>query len=118
LWPSSYTPRNELSAGIDEKLRVTKNSSLPHALIIYGLGGVGKTQLALRFVEDHRDRYGPILWIDAESPETVRESFERCAAALRLPVDKSSPPGPRQALKDWPAIESVLRWLGGARRNG
>jgi hypothetical protein len=56
-----------------------------------GLGGVGKTQLALRF---------------------VRASFERCAAALRLPVDKSSPPGPRQALKDWSAIESVLRWLG------
>jgi hypothetical protein len=77
-----------------------------------GLGGVGKTQLALRFVKDHRDRYGPILWINAESPETVRASFERCAAALRLPVDKSSPPGPRQALKDWSAIESVLRWLG------
>jgi hypothetical protein len=97
---SSYTARNELSASIDEKLRATKNSSISHALVIYGLGGVGKTQLALQFVEEHRDQYAPILWIDAKSPETVRASFERCAGALRLPVDKNSPPGPRQALKD------------------
>ena len=45
---------------------VTKNSSLPHALVIYGLGGVRKTQLALRFVKDHRDRYGRIRLLTAE----------------------------------------------------
>jgi tetratricopeptide (TPR) repeat protein len=108
---SSYTVRNELSSTIDKKLRVTfKDSSVPHALVIYGLGGAGKTQVTLRFVEDHYDEYCPILWVDAKSPETVRSSFERCADTLQLNVGKISQRGP--ALKDSPAITSVLRWLG------
>ena len=51
-----------------------------------------------------------MLWIDARSPETVRSSFERCAGALRLPVDRFS--GQGAALEDSLAIVSVLRWLG------
>lgn len=106
----SYVTRNELSSTIDKNLGVTfENSSLPHALVIHGLGGAGKTQLVLRFIEDHRDQYSPILWIDAKSPETVRLSFDQCAGALRLPTNKDSRPGP--TLREWPAIESVHQWL-------
>jgi hypothetical protein len=65
--------------------------------------------LALRYVEDHRKEYGPIFWIDARSPETVRSSFELCAAALLLPVDKAS--GQAAFLEHSPAVVSVLRWL-------
>jgi len=108
---SSYTVREDLSSKIKDKLRVKfEDSSLPHALVIYGLGGAGKTQLALRYVEDHGEKYSPILWIDAKSPETVLSSFERCAGALRLSVDRDSRRGP--ALRESPAVENVLRWLG------
>ena len=107
---SSYVAREELSSKIKDKLRVKfEDSSLPHALVIYGPGGTGKTQLALRYVEDHGEKHSPILWIDAKSPETVLSSFERCAGALRLSVDRDSGRGP--ALRESPAVENVLRWL-------
>ena len=51
---SSYTTREELSSKVKEKLRVKfEDSSRPHTLVIHGLGGAGKTQLGLRYVEDH-----------------------------------------------------------------
>jgi hypothetical protein len=68
------------------------------------------TQLALRYVEDHGNEYEPIFWIGARSPETMQSSFERCAGTLLLPMDMGSRRG--VALKDSPAVKSVLRWLG------
>ncbi|KAI9777909.1 MAG: hypothetical protein M1816_004381 [Peltula sp. TS41687] len=106
----SYTDRDKLFPAIEEKLRIFhKNSSVPHALAIYGLGGTGKTQLALKYIEDHKSDYNPILWIDAKDPETVQFSFERCAAELQLSVDRASTQGP--GLADSAAVQAVLRWL-------
>jgi hypothetical protein len=106
----SYTERHRLSAAVDEKLGVRhQNASVPYALAIYGLGGTGKTQLALKYVEDHKDEYNPILWIDAKDEDSVRSSFERCASELQLSVDR----GTRRSTKlvDAPVVVAVLRWL-------
>ncbi|KAI9775707.1 MAG: hypothetical protein M1816_005776, partial [Peltula sp. TS41687] len=106
----SYIERHRLSQAIEEKLHTFhENSSVPHALAIYGLGGTGKTQLALKYIEDHKDDYNPILWIDAKDRETVRSSFERCVGELQLSVDRASTQGP--GLTDSAAVQAVLRWL-------
>ncbi|KAI9789841.1 MAG: hypothetical protein M1816_005758 [Peltula sp. TS41687] len=106
----NYIDREKLSPAIEEKLRTFhKNSSVPHALAIYGLGGTGKTQLALKYIKDHKDDYNPILWIDAKDSETVRSSFERCTIELQLSVDGASTQGPN--LADSAAVQAVLRWL-------
>ena len=106
----TYTERRNLSSMIEEKLRKSCNkNSLAHALVIYGLGGTGKTQLALKFIENHKKKYNPILWIDAKSPETVQSSFERCVDELQLVVNKSSKS--TSGLKDSSAAQTVLRWL-------
>jgi hypothetical protein len=73
----SYTVRHGLSSAIEEKMHTLhKNSSVSYALAIYRLGGTGKTQLALKYIKDHEDKYNPILWINARDEETVRSSFE------------------------------------------
>ncbi|PSN58820.1 hypothetical protein BS50DRAFT_344740, partial [Corynespora cassiicola Philippines] len=106
----TYTERDSLSAEVDEKLRVRhQNASVPHALAIYGLGGAGKTQLALKYAESHRTEYNPILWIDARDEESVRSSYERCASELELPVDRGATQSAK--LADAPAVQAVLRWL-------
>ncbi|MCJ1307315.1 hypothetical protein MMC25_000961 [Agyrium rufum] len=106
----TYTPRLELSSQLEEKMKVEyESASLRHAVVIHGLGGTGKSQLALRYAEDHKDRYDPILWIDATDPDTTRSSFERCAAELGLATDATATT--RSALVDWPAVQAVLRWL-------
>ncbi|KAI9777310.1 MAG: hypothetical protein M1816_004798 [Peltula sp. TS41687] len=87
----SYVERHGLSPAIKEKLRAFhENGSVPHALAIYGLGSTGETQLALKYIENHKNDYNPILWIDAKDGETVRSSFERSAGELQLSVDRAS----------------------------
>jgi NB-ARC domain len=106
----SYTERHRLSAAVNEKIRVPhQKASVPYALTIHGLGGTGKTQLALKYVEDHQDDYNPILWIDAKDEDSVRSSFERCASELQLSVDQTQTQG--SSLVDSPTVQAVLRWL-------
>jgi len=88
-----------------------ERASVRHTTVIYGLGGTGKSQLALRFAEDHKDRYDPILWIDATNADTVRSSLERCATELGLATDATATATTGSALIDWPAVQAVLRWL-------
>ncbi|KAI4276581.1 MAG: hypothetical protein L6R38_005626 [Xanthoria sp. 2 TBL-2021] len=106
----SYTERHRLSATVNEKLHVPhQKASVPYALTIHGLGGTGKTQLALKYVKDHQDDYNPILWIDAKDEDSVRSSFERCASELQLSVDRTQTQG--SSLLDSPTVQAVLRWL-------
>ena len=54
--------------------------------VLYGLGGAGKTQIALKFAEEHRDQFESIFWINSSSIDTVEASFREIAELLRLPV--------------------------------
>lgn len=49
-----------------------------HVGVIYGTGGVGKTQLALEYARRHRFDYSSIFWIDADRKDTVTTSIVRC----------------------------------------
>lgn len=59
---------------------------LAHGIAVVGLGGTGKTQLVLRFVEERRYLYDTILWIDVQNEATARSSFERCCSALQYDI--------------------------------
>ncbi len=51
-----YTEQQGLLATVNKKLRLPhQKATVSHALTIYGLGGTGKTQLALKNVVDHKD---------------------------------------------------------------
>ena len=107
---SSYVDRSELSLELEEKLHEAENETdSPSSLLIHGLGGAGKTQLALKYVEKHRNSYDPVLWIDAKDLEAVRSSFVRCADELRLQVDPTHKAG--TDLADFRPIQIVNRWL-------
>ncbi|MFF1902909.1 FxSxx-COOH system tetratricopeptide repeat protein [Kitasatospora sp. NPDC058218] len=49
---------------------------------IHGLGGIGKTTLALTYAHRHRRDYALIWWINAESPNRIEQSL--AALAVRL----------------------------------
>ena len=107
---NNYTDRHVLAYQINEKLNVIQsNCQVPHALVIHGLGGTGKSQLALKYAEDHKKEYSPILWIDAKNEGSTRSSFERCAAELRLQIDRVD--SRTSTLTDSPVVAAVCRWL-------
>jgi tetratricopeptide (TPR) repeat protein len=107
----TYTERPTLSSAVVEKLRILHdNADVPRALAIHGLGGCGKTQLALKYIEDHRAEYRTILWIDAKDETSTRSSFERCAYDLQLGADFNQTDNSK--LDDHPAVRAVFQWLG------
>jgi hypothetical protein len=86
-------PKNENFVGRDSMLSQMRsmlvNSSqtavlLPRAL--YGLGGVGKTQLAIEYVHRHRSDYDLTWWIAAEDPAEIRRSLVELAEQLEIPI--------------------------------
>ncbi|ORY14146.1 hypothetical protein BCR34DRAFT_240810 [Clohesyomyces aquaticus] len=44
-------------------------------VVIYGIGGSGKTQFCLKFVEDNRQRYWGVFWIDASTKTNAEACF-------------------------------------------
>ncbi|RFN43622.1 protein serac1 [Fusarium flagelliforme] len=105
----TYTERAELSRKLEEKLRIRhKKAHVPHAVALFGLGGSGKSQLALDYTEKHRDEYDSILWIDATNEGTARLSFRRCAAVLGLPEERARDQG--SVVTDT-VVHTVLQWL-------
>ncbi|EXK77979.1 hypothetical protein FOQG_17325 [Fusarium oxysporum f. sp. raphani 54005] len=108
-----YTERSSLSKRLEEKLNepLKESDQVAHAVAIHGLGGAGKTQLALRYVEEHKLRYDTILWIDARSEATIRSSFRRCAQDLKLWTETYSTMPGLVVLRDDPAVRVVLSWL-------
>jgi hypothetical protein len=86
-------------------LKKAHGTGLAHAVALVGLGGMGKTQLVLHYIEK---RYNTIFWIDVRSEETARSSYERCCRVLGLPVDPSSD---NKLLQDTPYVQAVLTWL-------
>jgi hypothetical protein len=106
----TYTERPTLSSAVVEKLRILHDKAdVPRALAIHGLGGCGKTQLALKYIEDHRSEYRTILWIDAKDETTTLSSFERCTYDLQLRLESGRTQSSK--LGDHPAIRAVFHWL-------
>ena len=75
------------------------------SIALYGMGGVGKTQLALKYIYDHFDYFTVILWMQADSRAKLSESCVTAAKQLNLE--------PKDSDKDADAITSILKnWLG------
>lgn len=78
---------NELSAilGI---LKGNQNSCVDTA--IYGLGGIGKTSLAVEYIWRHKNEYpGGIFWISGESNMTFQSSVREMALEMQITSPES-----------------------------
>ena len=56
-----------------------------HSLALYGLGGVGKSHVALRYAHSRTDELDAILWIHSETATAISQSFSEIAVRLKLP---------------------------------
>ncbi|EXJ79626.1 hypothetical protein A1O3_07905 [Capronia epimyces CBS 606.96] len=51
-------------------------------VVLQGMGGVGKTQIAREFAHSYRARFTSIFWLDAHNRETLLSSFVQLAEQL------------------------------------
>jgi tetratricopeptide (TPR) repeat protein len=73
---------DELERLRDQLLGTGQAVVLPVAL--YGLGGVGKTEVALEYAHRYMADYDIVWWIPAEQPELIGPAFAELAARLDI----------------------------------
>ncbi|MDD5162474.1 MAG: NB-ARC domain-containing protein, partial [Candidatus Rickettsiella isopodorum] len=67
----------------------SSSASSGSLLSISGLGGIGKTQLALRYAELYAHHYDHnVLWIDAETIENIAYSFKKLSKKLEISISE------------------------------
>jgi tetratricopeptide (TPR) repeat protein len=71
----------------DEISRSTATALLPGAL--HGMGGIGKSQVAVEYVYRHADDYDLVWWIPAENLSEIQASLVKLAQRLELPAEYS-----------------------------
>src|SRR5207253_9411397 len=77
-----FQGREQVLVEIADKLRT---SALLAVCALKGMGGVGKTQLALEYAYRHQYDYDLVAWIRAEDPGTLDTDFDQLAGTLALP---------------------------------
>ena len=76
------------------------------------MGGVGKTQIANKFIEDHLKRYNLVWTFDAESNFKLQESYRELAQELKLISENEKAVPPEEILT------RVNRWLKAPNNHG
>ncbi|KAF8328490.1 P-loop containing nucleoside triphosphate hydrolase protein [Amanita rubescens] len=69
------------------------------SFLLYGLGGIGKTQICLKFLEQNPSLFSDIHWLDATSEDTIALGLIQMAKAKNAPQEVGQSPG------------LVLQWL-------
>jgi hypothetical protein len=79
----NFTGRPEILGLLRDGLSSKVTAVLPHAL--QGMGGVGKTQVAIEYAYRYRSEYDLVWWIPSDQPPLVRSSLAALAPQLGLP---------------------------------
>lgn len=105
---TDFTGRGELLRRLRAAL-VNRSvaSVVPQAL--HGLGGVGKTQLAIEYIYRYMEHYELIWWIAAEQATTVRSSLAELGRELDIPASEDMHQTATSVLNA--LATSTRRWL-------
>lgn len=86
--------------------------------VVHGLGGMGKTQLALAYAQRHKDEYSAVFWVNSKDVDTLKQGY--AAAARRIYREHPSlvhlnAVAEGSDLNE--AAEAVKRWLSSAEND-
>lgn len=98
-----FTGREDLLRELHKGLTGQYDIPGPPAQALYGLGGIGKTQLALEYVYRFREAYRAIFWVRAASYDTLMTDYGALARMMNLPE--------RDAQDQQAMMAAVKRWL-------
>ena len=90
---------NGLLARLRAQLTASGSAAVLARAALYGMGGVGKTQLALKYSHEYRDLYAGVWWFRAESETTLQLDADAACEGSHVPIAQGETPA--AALKNW-----------------
>ena len=104
----NFTGRRELLEQLRARLRAGARGAVVQTEAVHGLGGVGKTELALEYAHRYASDYDLVWWVPAEQPTTVAAGL--AALAGRLGIGEA--PQPTEMIAElFDELRGRERWL-------
>jgi hypothetical protein len=91
-----------------------------HTIVLHGLGGIGKTQLAIAYAKRHKDNYSAIFWLNIKDKDSLRQSFAAVARQILRgyplarglsTINVKNLDDVIDAVKAWLSLPYNTRWL-------
>jgi hypothetical protein len=89
-------------------------------VVLHGLGGIGKTQLAIAYARRHKEYYSAIFWLNIKDEDSLKQSFANVAkqilreypsARWLSSVNIKNLDEVIDAIKAWQGLPYNTRWL-------
>ncbi|KAI1157631.1 kinesin light chain 1 [Nemania serpens] len=104
-----------------EMHRTLNSDGSRRVVVLHGLGGIGKTQLAVTYAKRYKDEYSAIFWFNIKDETSIQHSFTKVArqilqqypdasrlSALDLQQNQEEVV---EAVKAWFSLPGNTRWL-------
>ena len=107
-----FIGRNDEMKAIGRYLLPVESAKHTKRVIIHGLGGMGKTQLALNYAIEQSEEYSAFLWVSSKSERSLQDGIALFAERIPLPqvLDKNGALIAGAATRK-EALHQVLKWM-------
>jgi NB-ARC domain len=104
-----------------EMHKILGGNDMRQTVVLHGLGGIGKTQVAVAYTKLHRADYSAIFWLNIKDEDSLKQSFARAArrilrehplaSRLHTVAEDSNLDDVVEAVKQWLDHPKNTRWL-------
>ena len=109
---NKFVPRDDEMSRLENVLVPAPDHDMRRKVfILHGLGGIGKTQLALDFARKHQRVYNAIFWLDGSSRNAIQQSIAGISSKLPVKQISEGPKNLNQATELDAVIDEILRWF-------
>ncbi|KAI9783465.1 MAG: hypothetical protein M1816_001347 [Peltula sp. TS41687] len=79
---NKFVDRPEDITKLERTLLPQRQNRRRKILVLHGLGGIGKTQLAAEFARRHHLRFSSVLWLDGRTQDSLKQSVANSASRI------------------------------------
>ncbi|GAW18075.1 hypothetical protein ANO14919_075460 [Xylariales sp. No.14919] len=101
---TKFSGRKDVLGSVHDALNIDSASSTLKSMALFGLGGVGKTQVAVQYAYQNLQHFEAILWVAADNAISIGQSFHAIADGLGLletDDDKKDAAAAAWRVKNW-----------------